>query len=69
MSDARHPLTTLPAALAEAGYESATYRTCYARALDGKLPVTRGANGRWTFASADLPAIADALGLTDAHAA
>lgn len=63
------PLTAAPRALIEAGYEAPTYRTIYNRALDGVIPAKVGDNGRWTFDPSDLPAIADAMGLTDAHAA
>ncbi|UMA67283.1 hypothetical protein LVO79_21120 (plasmid) [Roseivivax marinus] len=68
MSDT-HPLTSLPRALLEAGYEGTTYRAVYARAVDGAIPASQGKNGRWTFQLADLPQIAEALSLSDAHAA
>ena len=64
----RHPLTDLPRALIEAGYEAATYRAVYTSAVDGRIAVTKGKNGRWTFSAEDLPAIAEAMGLTDTPA-
>ena len=64
----RHPLTDLPRALIEAGYDAATYRALYVAAVDGRIAVTKGKNGRWTFQADDLPAIAEAMGLTDAPA-
>ena len=65
------PLTDLPRALIEAQYEppASGYRGCYTAAVDGRIPARRGKNGRWTFDPADLPTIAPAMGLTDAHAA
>lgn len=65
----RLPLTHLPAVLTEAGYEPARYRALYEAALDCRIPARQGMNGRWTFDVADLPAISEAMGLTDAHAA
>lgn len=64
-----HPITKLPRALAEAGYEQTTYRRVYVASLDGTIPTTQSKTGRWTFSLDDLPAIAEGLGLTDAHAA
>jgi hypothetical protein len=68
MSD-RLPLTDLPRALIEAGYEAPTYRTCYNATVDGRIPTKKTKNGRWVFSPEDLPAIADAMRLSDAHAA
>ena len=41
------------------------YRRVYNGVIDGRVPGERGDNGRWRMAEADLPAIAEALGLTD----
>ncbi|WP_306133452.1 hypothetical protein [Roseivivax marinus] len=62
-------LVELPRALSEAGYESATYRQLYTAAVDGVIPARQGKNKRWTFEVADLPVIAEAMNLCDAHAA
>lgn len=62
------PLTDLPAALIEAGYETPTYRTVYEAARSARIPVKRARNGRWTFDPQDIGDIADRLGLM-AHAA
>ncbi|WP_424974226.1 hypothetical protein [Dinoroseobacter sp. S124A] len=59
----RHPLTLLPRALIEAGYEGISYRRLYNAALNARIPVERNAVGRWTFDPADLPQIAEAMGL------
>lgn len=64
-----YPLTDLPRALIEAGYSPVTYRAAYNAALNGSPHFLRGKNGRWTFDLADLGAIAEALGATDAAAA
>lgn len=64
----RHTLADLPRALIEAGYDTATYRTLYTAAVDGRIAATKGKNGRWTFCADDLPAIAEAMGLADAPA-
>lgn len=65
----RASITDLPRALIEGGYESTTYHRVYNAVLAGRIPARRGKNGRWTFDPADLPTIAQAMGLTDAHAA
>ena len=65
----RHPLTLLPSALTEAGFETVTYRAAWTAAVDGRIPARRNPKGRWSFAADDLPEIAAALSLTDAHAA
>ena len=65
----RHLLTRLPAALIEAGYEPVAYRRAYEAARSALIPACPDRGGRWTFAADDLPAIAEALGLMDAHAA
>ena len=64
----RLPLTDLPAALAAQGYAAPRYRFAYEQARSARIPATRGANGRWTFDPADLPVIADRLGLTSSNA-
>jgi hypothetical protein len=64
------PLTELPATLASEGYQPPSYRFAYEAARSARIPATRGDNGRWTFDPADLPIIADRLGLaTSAQAA
>ncbi len=63
------PLTDLPATLAAEGYRAPSYRFAYEAARSAVIPVTRGENGRWTFDPADLPVIADRLGLTTSAAA
>lgn len=65
----RYPLTDLPRALIEAGYSPVTYRAAYTAATDARIPANRDKVGRWTFNLADLGAIAEALGATDAAAA
>ena len=65
----RHPLTLLPSALTEAGFETVTYRAAWTAAVDGRIPARRNPKGRSSFAADDLPEIAAALSLTDAHAA
>lgn len=57
------PLTELPAALLEAGYDTPGYRDLYEAARSARIPAKRGKNGRWTFAADDLPAIAERLNL------
>ena len=37
------------------------YRDAYNAAVDGRIPAERGENGRWTYAPADLPLIAETL--------
>ena len=63
------PLTDLPATLAAEGYPAPSYRHAYEQARSAAIPATRGENGRWTFDPADLPVIADRLGLTTSAAA
>lgn len=63
------PLTQLPKALATAGYNPPGYRACYEAARSARIAADLADNGRWTFDPADLPAIAQALGLSDALAA
>ena len=65
----RLPLTVLPTALAEAGYEPVAYRRAYQAVVDARIPAKRRANGRWTFDPEDLPAIAESLGVASAYAA
>lgn len=64
-----YPLTDLPAALLEAGYDAPGYRDVYEAARSARFPAKRGKNGRWTFIADDLPVIAERLALTAAHAA
>ena len=63
------PLPTLPEALIQAGYEPPSYRALWHGAVDRRFPATRAKNGRWAYELADLPVIAEAMGLADAHAA
>lgn len=63
------PITDLPRALINGGYEPANYRRVYEAAVSGTIPAQRGPNGRWTFDLQDLAEIAQALGLTQAYAA
>lgn len=63
------PLTDLPATLAAEGYRAPSYRLAYEAARSAVIPATRGENGRWTFDPADLPVIADRLGLSSSAAA
>ncbi len=67
--ESRRPLTDLPAALLQAGYETPPYREAYEAARSARIPAQRGRNGRWTFCLDDLPEIADRLGLLSQHAA
>lgn len=61
----RIPLTHLPRELSRlTGLPAPGYRTLYLAALDGRLPADQGTNGRWGVPRADLPKVADALGLT-----
>jgi electron transfer flavoprotein alpha/beta subunit len=56
------PLTDLPRELARlTGGQVLTYRKAYARVLDGTLPATRNAAGRYEVSRSDLPAIAAAF--------
>ena len=63
------PLPTLPDALIQAGYETVPYRALWHAAVDRRFPATRAKNGRWAYELADLPAIAEAMGLADAQTA
>lgn len=63
------PLTELPAALIDAGFNAPGYRSVYEAARSARIPAKRGINGRWTFAEADLPVIAERLALTADRAA
>ena len=65
----RHPLTELPTALLQAGYEAPSYRVVYEAARSARIPVQRGRNGRWHFAMDDLHVIAERLSLLVSHAA
>ena len=65
----RRPLTDLPAALLQAGYEAPSYRLAYEAARSARIPAQRGRNGRWSFVLDDIPQIADRLGLLSSHAA
>ncbi|KKN49220.1 hypothetical protein LCGC14_0645170 [marine sediment metagenome] len=65
----RQLLTQLPHALSEAEYRNPGYRQLYEAARSARIPVAKDGQGRWTFAPADLPAIAATLGLAQNHAA
>jgi len=65
----RFPITDLPRALIEGGFEATTYHRVYNRVIAGTIPARRANNGRWTFDLEDLHQIAEALGLSEAHAA
>lgn len=66
----RKLLTDLPHALSNSEYRNPGYRQLYEAARSARIPVEKNAQGRWTFSPADLPAIADAMGLTaQSHAA
>ena len=69
MATERHALTKLPRDLIERGFTPTTYRRAYSAAVDGVIPAQQNVAGRWTYDPADIPAIADALGLSDAVAA
>ena len=69
ISSKRVPITDLPRALIEGGYEAANYRRCYDAVVSGTIPAQRGASGRWTFDPENLPQIAEALHLGHAFAA
>lgn len=64
-----YPLTDLPAALLEAGFETPGYREIYEAARSARIPAKRGKNGRWTFVADDLPVIAERLNLLTSCAA
>ena len=55
------PLTFLPHALIEAGYQSLGYQSLLEAAQAGWIPAEQGDNGRWVFDLADLRFIADSL--------
>jgi hypothetical protein len=58
----RLPLSTLALEIkALTGKPPPTYREGYNAAVDGRIPAERGVNGRWTYAPADLPLIAETL--------
>jgi hypothetical protein len=57
------PLTDLPAALIDAGFDAPNYRACYEAARSARIPVLRSPAGRWTFRPDDLPIIASRLSL------
>ena len=65
----RQLLTELPHALNAAEYHNPGYRQLYEAARSARIPVAKDSQGRWTFAPADLPAIAATLGLAQNHAA
>jgi hypothetical protein len=54
-------LSTMPGALKAAGHKATPYRSCYAAAIDARIPVARTEAGRWVYDAADLEAIATAL--------
>jgi hypothetical protein len=56
MDPDRIPLACLPRELASAGHPGVSYRTIYARCLDGLFPAERGRGG-WTVARAEIPAV------------
>ena len=62
----RQLLTQLPHALSEAEYRMVLGK---AQRRSARIPVAKDGQGRWTFAPADLPAIAATLGLAQNHAA
>lgn len=58
------PLTDLPRALLEAGFDDTpNYRACYEAARSAAIPAQRGPDGRWKFNPQDLGEIAERLGL------
>ena len=63
------PISDVPRELKAKYGKTVSYRKVYNGVIDGRLPAKRGDNGRWLMAEADLPAIAEALGLTDSVAA
>ncbi len=65
----RRPLTDLPAAISEAGYDTPGYRDLYEKARSARIPAKRDPNGRWTWTPKDFDAIVDCLGLSAANAA
>ena len=55
------PLTFLPHALIEAGYESPGYQALVEAAQAGWIPAEQGGKGRWFYDPADLRFIAESL--------
>lgn len=55
------PITFLPHALIEAGYESPGYQTLFEAVQAGWIPAEQGENGRWFFDPAHLGFIAESL--------
>ena len=55
------PLTFLPHALIDAGYQSPGYQHLFEAASQGWIPAEHKGNGRWVFDPADLGFIADSL--------
>ncbi len=64
------PLAQLPRRLKELSPDGNApgYRTLYLKVLDGVIPAEQQ-NGRWRVADADVPAIAESLGLKIGSAA
>lgn len=60
---AKKSITTLPKALAAAGYQPPSYRVIYMRAVSDVFPAEQRDNGRWTYSPDDIPQIAAALKL------
>ena len=67
--DSNFPITKLPQRLNADFGGTVSYRKIYTAVLDGKIPATQGENGRYQVAEADLPVIAEALGLAAPAAA
>lgn len=64
------PLSVLVRTLIDSDYQPPlTYDVVYRASLNALIPVERGPNGRWTFNPADVPVIAERLGLTITRAA
>ena len=64
MAPQKIPLTALPRELAQAyPGSSVPYRRCYALTQDGRLAASQQ-NGRWFIDRADLPGVAEVLGLS-----
>ena len=55
------PLTFLPHALIEAGYQSPGYQHLFDAALEGWIPAEHCGNGRWVFDPANLRFMAESL--------
>ena len=55
------PLTILPRALSEAGFESPGYQSLSEAAQEGWIPAEQSENGRWLFDPANLRFIAQSL--------